>query len=523
MTSMSTIDAVSKFGYAMMKSGPDVSADDVESASDAIELRILWGTNVLRVVHVLPSQAFFVGDETTVAECHYVIPERVLGASRVPLVVSRPIPQSVRGLSRGLRQCVVVPPRANGSVVLDGGNPIAFAHLMASGRATRSAEVPGAYEFELPDGGEMTIELPDSDIAFQLRATRAGKHLAARGFASALANEPVGLLYTGLSFVLHAGILASLAFFMPRMSGDDADALDADRIMTMQKLLNASADREQAARQNDDADSQSAVARGGGAAAARDASGTLGTSSAAPASHRYAVRGPADNPHPHLQRQAELQQAAAFGAVGMLASWFTADPKAPTATWGRADSLGRDPLSALGKMFGDTIGDAAGTGGLGPSGTGQGGGGNADSIGLNDIGIGFEHGHGPGPDQGIGDSMGHSQRGHVVRSPRIVEAAVEVNGRIPREVIQRVVHENFGRFRFCYENGLRANPALQGRVVVKFTIDRTGAVAMTADGGSELADAKVVQCVVRGFGNLSFPAPGGGMVTVVYPVVLSPE
>ncbi len=498
-----------------MKSGPDVSADDVESATDAIELRIVWGTNVLRVVHVLPSQAFYVGDSASVAECHYVIPERVLGTSRAPLVVSR-----VSGVSRGLHQRVVIPPRASGSATFDGETRILIAELIASGRTTRSTEVPGAHEVELPDGAELVIELPDSDIAFHLRATRAGKPMAPHW----LSSEPVGFLYTGLSFVLHAGILASLAFFMPRLGGDDADALDADRIMTMQKLLDASADREQAARQNDDAESASTVARGGGgAAAARGESGTMGAPSAAHASHRYAVRGPADNRDPHLQRQMELEQAAAYGAIGILASLSTSDPKAPTALWGRNDSLGRDAISALGNLIGDTIDDAAGVGGVGISGTGPGGGGDdTGTIGLTGFDPGFDHGHGPGPDQGIGDSVGHSTRNHMVHSPRIREASVEVNGRVPREVIQRVVHQNFGRFRACYENGLRTNPGLQGRVVVKFVIDRTGAVAMTADGGSELADASVAQCVVRGFLNLSF-APPGGMVTVVYPVVLSPE
>ena len=43
-----------------------------------------------------------------------------------------------------------------------------------------------------------------------------------------------------------------------------------------------------------------------------------------------------------------------------------------------------------------------------------------------------------------------------------------------------------------------------------------------ADGGSDLPDQSVVQCVVRGFGNLSFPQPEGGMVTVVYPIMFNP-
>jgi hypothetical protein len=58
-------------------------------------------------------------------------------------------------------------------------------------------------------------------------------------------------------------------------------------------------------------------------------------------------------------------------------------------------------------------------------------------------------------------------------------------------------------------------------VTVKFLIDRTGAVAMSADSGSDLPDQGVVQCTVRGFGNLSFPQPEGGTVAVVYPIMFS--
>jgi hypothetical protein len=100
--------------------------------------------------------------------------------------------------------------------------------------------------------------------------------------------------------------------------------------------------------------------------------------------------------------------------------------------------------------------------------------------------------------------------------------AASVNGRLPPEVIQRIVRQNNGRFRLCYENGLRKNPDLKGRVVVKFVIDRSGAVSTVQDGGSDLPDQGVVSCVVRSFGNLTFPQPEGGIVTVVYPIIFTP-
>lgn len=100
--------------------------------------------------------------------------------------------------------------------------------------------------------------------------------------------------------------------------------------------------------------------------------------------------------------------------------------------------------------------------------------------------------------------------------------AAQVAGRLPPEVISRIVRANMGRFRLCYENGLRSNPSLKGKVTTRFVIDRSGAVSTAADGGSDLPDRQVVQCVVRGFANLSFPQPEGAVVTVSYPIVFNP-
>ena len=70
---------------------------------------------------------------------------------------------------------------------------------------------------------------------------------------------------------------------------------------------------------------------------------------------------------------------------------------------------------------------------------------------------------------------------------------------------------------------LHGDPSLQGRVTVKFVIDRTGAVALAADGGSDIPDEGVRRCVVASFLSLSFPSPENGSVTVVYPIMFSPE
>lgn len=141
--------------------------------------------------------------------------------------------------------------------------------------------------------------------------------------------------------------------------------------------------------------------------------------------------------------------------------------------------------------------------GLGLSGVGEGGGGSGSGIGL-------------------GSGHGRLGSAHRVQAPTIRQGATSVSGRLPPEVIQRIVRQNFGRFRLCYETGLRQSPRLQGRVSVRFVIDRSGAVANASDAGSDLPSPAVIQCVVRSFAGLSFPQPEGGVVTVVYPILFAP-
>lgn len=111
----------------------------------------------------------------------------------------------------------------------------------------------------------------------------------------------------------------------------------------------------------------------------------------------------------------------------------------------------------------------------------------------------------------------------AARSAGLRDQAPSTNGRLPPEVIRRVVRQNMGRFRQCYERGLSSNPALEGRVTVKFVIGQTGGVTSAMDDGSSLPDREVVQCIVRQYGMLSFPAPEGGVVTVRYPLDLRPS
>ncbi len=157
----------------------------------------------------------------------------------------------------------------------------------------------------------------------------------------------------------------------------------------------------------------------------------------------------------------------------------------------------------------------------GELGVGSGGGGAGEGIGLGNIGT-IGHGAGTGSGQGFGNGHGRLGGSHQTTAPQLRQGAVTVSGRLPPEVVQRIVRQNFGRFRLCYEAGLRNNPNLQGRVTARFTIAKDGSVGPATDGGSDLPDQSVVACVLRGMSGLSFPQPDSGEVTVSYPINFSP-
>src|SRR5258708_4314537 len=163
------------------------------------------------------------------------------------------------------------------------------------------------------------------------------------------------------------------------MRGDDSEDIDRDQILMMQKLLNAAADREQEERKDQEVTEVAPDQKEGGTGTrAKGEEGSMGNPNTKDSGHKYGVQGPKDNADPHLAKQAALQEAAQFGMIGLISTMGGGAPNAPTAPWGREESLGQDEKSARGNMFGDTIGDSFGAGGLGLSGVGERGGGRGE-------------------------------------------------------------------------------------------------------------------------------------------------
>ncbi|NUP13201.1 MAG: AgmX/PglI C-terminal domain-containing protein [Polyangiaceae bacterium] len=119
------------------------------------------------------------------------------------------------------------------------------------------------------------------------------------------------------------------------------------------------------------------------------------------------------------------------------------------------------------------------------------------------------------PGTGFGSGTGRA------KPPTLRMGATSVSGRLPPEVIQRIVRQNFGRYRLCYEAGLKKDPKLAGKITVSFTIGRDGKVSGVGS-NSDMSDASVVSCVAKAFETLTFPEPEAGVVKVSYPIVFTP-
>jgi len=489
------------YEYKVMQAGPEVVSHEVESAAAAVEVRISWGRNLLHVAHLSPPRPYHVGESSTGAlKADYFVPQEKLGGQDVvALVAAGPT--------------AVVLPGATATIDQN-GTEMTLEEAQQKGVAQASG---GGFNIPLQHGTSVRQEV--GDMVFEVCAVNSGRKVVGASIMAALVGG--ALIYVIGSGIFVGGVLGAMLMVTPPLGDTSDDQMSEEQRYLIKQYLDSVAERELEEKETEQiAEDNADNLEGGTGTRAKGEEGSMGDPNTNKTGNRYGVRGPADNADPHIARQAALRDAAEFGMIGLLNSGAGGDPDAPTAPWGRDESLGNDPLSARGNMWGDAIGDSFGAGGLGLSGIGEGGGGRGEGIGLGSIGT-IGHGAGTGTGQGFGSGHGRLGGSHRARPPQVRMGATSVSGRLPPEVIQRIVRQNFGRFRLCYENGLRNNPNLQGRVSVRFVINRDGRVS-NVGGGGDIPDGGVVSCVTRAFYGLSFPQPEGGIVTVSYPIVFTP-
>ena len=222
---------------------------------------------------------------------------------------------------------------------------------------------------------------------------------------------------------------------------------------------------------------------------------TMGCPDALSKSGRYGVRGPQDNPDPHI---ASRRFNGSLDAYSFVISYNSPDPsshESPTAPWGRDWSLGTDPISARGNMWGDEIGEANGP----------------DELSHDDVVGGLSKALVPdGP-----------ARSRAERPPRVLHTGMSLRGVLAPSSVLPVVAARFGHFGQCYSAALARNPELRGRVDVRFRIEESGAVRSVRTSSAAVVDSGLLSCLAAAFEGLSFP-PAEGSTDVTYPLLLRP-
>jgi TonB family protein len=169
----------------------------------------------------------------------------------------------------------------------------------------------------------------------------------------------------------------------------------------------------------------------------------------------YGLRGPRNNPDPHLAKRLAEASARNRGVLGLL-------------------SQQESPMIA------NQIGEAHGVGGLG--------------LGLGGL------------------------RPRRARRPRVIAGRPQIRGSLDRESIRRVIRRHINEVKYCYQKELKANPNLYGGLTVRFTISSQGTVVASTVQRSSLGNQKVEQCIVHAVRRWLFPRPRhGGIVIVTYP------
>ena len=89
-------------------------------------------------------------------------------------------------------------------------------------------------------------------------------------------------------------------------------------------------------------------------------------------------------------------------------------------------------------------------------------------------------------------------------------------GVLAPDAIDNVVEAGYPLFARCYRDGVNRDSSLDGTVRLHFVVSSAGHVSEVSDGGSDLTDRQVVDCIAEGFYALRFPEPQHGTVQVLY-------
>jgi TonB family protein len=452
---------------------------DEAGAQDGVEVRVFWGESLLGSTFLAHPKEILIGESES---CDFQIPGQGLPIADFPII------QTVGG-----EAYLVFTSSMDGEVERPGDAPRRLRELVTGRQAVGHGQIEGSYSVPLPVGSFAWVELATLRVEIQVKPIP--RRVVAPFFSG------LDLRFLNLLLIFGFGMLTFVitAATMPLDTDTTADDLFRNP-SAMAKFIVKPPEK----KKNPWLDKLKGEQKQKGEMAEKHKGdeGAMGKKDA-PKRNTKAAPKAIDVNAKELVKNSGLMRLLGGGSSGLSTILGTG-------------GLGGDLKGAMGHMFGASVGDAAGLGGLGLRGTGMGGGGLGNTIGIGDIGTKGRGGGLGGYGTGIG-GMGHKGGSDI----GITSGNPIVEGSLDKELIRRVIHSHASQVRFCYESELVRHPGMNGKVTVKFIIAASGSVQRAGIDQSTLGNANVESCIVSRVYQWQFPKPkGGGIVVVNYPFLL---
>ncbi|MBN2360373.1 MAG: AgmX/PglI C-terminal domain-containing protein [Deltaproteobacteria bacterium] len=142
----------------------------------------------------------------------------------------------------------------------------------------------------------------------------------------------------------------------------------------------------------------------------------------------------------------------------------------------------------------------------------------------------MSRGSGSGQATGIGamatdgvGSVGVGSKSQTVVKGQIKASVVEdVDGNLDPKQITAAIKSRLSGIKQCYEQALKRNPKLAGKIIATFVIDENGRVTETRIDSDSLGDSSVASCIIGIIKRVRFPKPDSGTVQASFPFVFTP-
>ena len=102
--------------------------------------------------------------------------------------------------------------------------------------------------------------------------------------------------------------------------------------------------------------------------------------------------------------------------------------------------------------------------------------------------------------------------------------AVGGSGQFDTSIVERMIRARLRSIQACYDQRLRRNPTLTGKVTVSFTIEVDGRVTGARAVENTVGEQGVADCVLVALGRMRLRGGSpGGVMQFVYPFVFQPR